>query len=57
MSGGDKPRKIVVCHPDQYVAIQRAVTQLGYGDVLVQPNKLVDYGKAYVLDGDTLFNF
>lgn len=46
----DKPRRVVVCHPSDYADIQRGVTSLGYGDVLVQPNRWVDAGRAYVLD-------
>jgi hypothetical protein len=52
---GDKPRKIVVCHPDRYIDVQRAVTKLGYGDVLVQQNRhLPDVDKVYIMDGDTM---
>lgn len=49
----DKPRRIVVCLPVDCERIQAAVTALGYGDVLVQPNSfLPDNGKVYVLDPD-----
>lgn len=48
---GDKPRKIVVCHPDRYRDVQAAVTKLGYGDVLVQSNRHVpEVDKVYILD-------
>lgn len=53
---GDKPRKIVVCHPDQYIDIQRAVAKLGYGDVLVKPNRYIEPGTAYVMDGEMLLH-
>jgi hypothetical protein len=38
----DKPRKIVVCHPDDFIRINAAV--------LVRPNRYVEVGKAYVMD-------
>jgi hypothetical protein len=50
----DKPRKIVVCHPDHVIDVQRAVTKLGYGDVLVKPNRHVETGKMYIIDGDAM---
>jgi hypothetical protein len=46
----DKPRKIVVCHPDDFIRINAAVMALAYGDVLVRPNRYVEVGKAYVMD-------
>ncbi len=47
----DKPRKIVVCHPDLYQQVQKAVVALGHGDVLVQPNRYVPGTDAiYVID-------
>lgn len=51
---GDKPRKIVVCHPDHVIDVQRAVTKLGCGDVLVKPNRHVEPGKMYIIDGDAM---
>lgn len=51
---GDKPRKIVVCHPDHVIDVQRAVMKLGYGDVLVRPNRHVETGKMYIIDGDAM---
>lgn len=47
---GDKPRKIVVCSKADYPRIQEAVTDLGYGDVLVKPSRFVDDGDAYVMN-------
>lgn len=47
----DRPRKIVVCHPDLYEQVQRAVTALGHGDVLVQPNRWLPGTDAiYLMD-------
>lgn len=52
---GDKPRKIVVCHPDIYPEVQKAVVGLGHNDVLVQPNRYVsDPSVAYVMDSAVL---
>ena len=51
---GDKPRKIVVCHPDHVIDVQQAVTKLGYGDGLVRPNRHVEAGKMYIIDGDAM---
>lgn len=50
---GDKPRLIVVCHPDEYPEIQRVIVRdLGNRDVLVKPNRYVDRGQAIVIDGE-----
>jgi hypothetical protein len=54
VSTTDKPRKIVVCHPDDFAAVNRAAMTLAYGDVLVVRNRYVDVGKSYVMDGDLL---
>ncbi len=51
---GDKPRRIVVCNPSEYAEMQRGVTELGYGDVLVQPNPYIEAGHAYVIDAEAL---
>lgn len=52
---GDKPRKVIVCNPDEYDAIQRCVVHdLGHRDVLVKPNRLIDCGQAYVIDAAAL---
>lgn len=47
---GDRPRKIVVCSWEDYPAIQKGVTALGHGDVLVMPSRHVESGKSYVMD-------
>lgn len=50
----DKPRLLVVVHPDRYDDVQRAVTRLGHGDVLVQQNRWVpDPSQAYVMKPPT----
>lgn len=46
----DRPRKIVVCNPDEYREIQSVVVALGPGDILVKPNGIVEPGTAYVCD-------
>lgn len=47
---GDKPRRIVVCHPSELVHYQRTVAALGHGDVLVKPSRYVEPGSAYVMN-------
>lgn len=47
---GDRPRKIVYCHPDQQKELQSEVAKLGHGDVLVYPSTAVPYGEAYVAE-------
>lgn len=47
----DRPRKIVVCHPDDFARINAAVMSLAYGDVLVQVSQAAEVGQAYVIDG------
>lgn len=49
---GDKPRLVVVVHPDIYVEIQEVVTSFGHGDVLVQRNEHVPPKTAYVMPGE-----
>lgn len=52
---GDKPRKIVVCHPDIYPEVQKGVAELGHNDVLVQPNRHIpDAETVYVIDAKAL---
>lgn len=52
---GDKPRKIVICHPDIYPEIQRMVVHdLGHTDVLVQRNKWIEPETAYVIDREAM---
>lgn len=51
---GDKPRKIVVCSPDQFAEVHRAVMDLHLGDVLVQSNRYVDAGQVFILDAAAL---
>lgn len=47
----DKPRKIVVTHPDLYERVKEAVMALGHGDVLVVSNRWVpEGGQIYVMD-------
>lgn len=48
----DKPRKIVVCHPDDFARVNAAVMSLGHGDVLVMPNRYVAAGTSYVMDAE-----
>ena len=50
----DRPRKIVVCHPDDFVSVNAAVMALAYGDVLVKPNRYIEVGKVYVMDSSVL---
>jgi hypothetical protein len=52
MTTTDRPRRIVVCHPDDFVWVNKAVMALGLGDVLVMPNRFVKVGTTYVMDGD-----
>ncbi len=48
---GDEPRKIVVCHPDDFTKVNSAVMALGYGDVLVRIDTYVTApGQVYVID-------
>jgi hypothetical protein len=49
---GDRPRKIVVCSPDQYRDVHEAVMKLGHGDVLVRASTYVECGRVYIIDND-----
>jgi hypothetical protein len=51
----DKPRKIVVCHPDDFVRVNAAVMAMHLGDVLVRPNRHAEAGRAYVIDNTDVF--
>lgn len=47
---GDQPRRVVVCHPDDFADVNAAVMSLAYGDVLVKPSDCIERGTAYVID-------
>jgi len=50
MTTTDRPRKIVVCHPDDFVSVNAAVMSFELGDVLVRPNRYCEAGTTYVMD-------
>jgi hypothetical protein len=47
----DKPRQVVICHPDDFTNVNAAVMKMRLGDVLVQSNRYAEIGRAYVIDG------
>ena len=50
----DKPRKIVVCHPDNFTEVNATVMAMALGDVLVQTNQYCPVGMTYIMDGGLL---
>jgi hypothetical protein len=48
----DKPRKIVICHPDNVRRIQSGLVESGITDVLVKPDPhgIVGLEESYVMD-------
>lgn len=54
---GDKPRRLVICHPDLVAEMQRMVVHdLGHRDVLVKPSRHLPVDTAYVMDGNVLLS-
>lgn len=46
----DRPRKVVVCRPEDHAVVNAAVMALDYGDVLVRTSPYVPVGQVIVVD-------